>query len=549
MEQKTTLVQAVKEYKAGKEEAFNTLYGESNKYIYTCIYKVMVGNDNAQDAIEEIMQDTYLEISKSLSQLDNEDRFLQWAGMIATRKCYAYLKKNKKYVLLNEEDSTFDNLADSDDIIPESVIQSKEKQRLVRKIIETELTEMQKLCIIAFYYNDQKQSEIAEELGIPENTVKTNLSRARAKIEKGVLDVEKRDGIRLHSVAPFLLLLFKEDVQAANVPNSVTQSVMSSVSLSARTTTAGTISSATTTGANVAKEAGKVAVASMKTKIIGGLIAVGLLGAIGGTVYVASQDKQEVNVQQEVAANVVEATGSVETKESVEAVEKVEANTSATTETKESSSSKKKKEKERYYDKGIWMKDTTVEVPEGLERTIIFKNTTIYGYPWPIQVTESISVYNDSEIVIGYLKPNVEFVIGDYNEEWVCVVTDKENFYVKTKELIEVRDENCTPLEVEKDKNPEAIPDENDPNIMLFTEDKSCHLVAIMDIEIYDNYENGNVIYTIPNKEVINVYYPYLGYTVNTDTIYGVIEYEGSRAYIKKDYIIRINKSIDEIDQ
>ncbi|MBO5388099.1 MAG: sigma-70 family RNA polymerase sigma factor, partial [Lachnospiraceae bacterium] len=137
MEQKTTLVQAVKEYKSGKEEAFNTLYGESGKYIYTCIYKVMVGNDNAQDAIEEIMQDTYLEISKSLSQLDNEDRFLQWAGMIATRKCYAYLKKNKKYVLLNEEDSTFDNLADSDDIIPESVIQSKEKQRLVRKIIET----------------------------------------------------------------------------------------------------------------------------------------------------------------------------------------------------------------------------------------------------------------------------------------------------------------------------------------------------------------------------------------------------------------------------
>ena len=547
MEQKTTLVQAVKEYKSGKEEAFNTLYGESGKYIYTCIYKVMVGNDNAQDAIEEIMQDTYLEISKSLSQLDNEDRFLQWAGMIATRKCYAYLKKNKKYVLLNEEDSTFDNLADSDDIIPESVIQSKEKQRLVRKIIETELTEMQKLCIIAFYYNDQKQSEIAEELGIPENTVKTNLSRARAKIEKGVLDVEKRDGIRLHSVAPFLLLLFKEDVQAANVPNSVTQSVMSSVSLGARTTTAGTISSATTTGANVAKEAGKVAVASIKTKIIGGLIAVGLLGVVGGTVYVASQDKQEVNVQQEVNANVVEATGSVETKESVEAVEKVEANTDATTETKESSSSKK--EKERYIDKGIWVRDRELKYSEDAE-VVLYRNQLELGYQEPIMVTEAITIYDECATPVGYLKPNEEFELYTYGEEWACIIFEEtSDMFLKTEDLIAAKAEGYKELKYEKEEIPEAIPDENDPNIMLFTEDKSCHIVGVGDCLIYDNYVNGNVIQTIPSREKTGTICAYFGYTVNTDTEYAIIEYEGSRGYVTKDQIIRINMSIDEIDQ
>lgn len=42
-----------------------------------------------------------------ITQLENDARFLQWAGMIATRKCYAYLKKNKRYVLLIEEDDTF----------------------------------------------------------------------------------------------------------------------------------------------------------------------------------------------------------------------------------------------------------------------------------------------------------------------------------------------------------------------------------------------------------------------------------------------------------
>lgn len=38
-----------------------------------------------------------------ITQLENDARFLQWAGMIATRKCYAYLKKNKRYVLLKRK--------------------------------------------------------------------------------------------------------------------------------------------------------------------------------------------------------------------------------------------------------------------------------------------------------------------------------------------------------------------------------------------------------------------------------------------------------------
>lgn len=267
MEETQKLKQAVREYKGGKTDAFTPLYEESCKYVFTCINKVMSGNDNAHDIVNDIMQDTYVEISKSISQLENEDRFLQWAGIIATRKCYAYLKKNKKYVLMNEEDSTFDNLSDSESIIPEEIMQNKEKQRLVREIIDNQLTEMQKLCVIAYYYNEQKQSEIAKEFDIPENTVKTNLSRAKAKIKAGVTDLEKKDGIKLYSVAPFLLLLFAEDIQAAVVPAQITKNVLGAMSASA--------------GAKGI--VGKIASASIKTKITGGIIGLGVAGAVVGT--------------------------------------------------------------------------------------------------------------------------------------------------------------------------------------------------------------------------------------------------------------------------
>ena len=97
METARELKQAVADYRAGREEAFTMLYEKSSKYIYTCIYKVMNGNENMQDAIGDIIQDTYVEISRSIRQLGNEDSFLSWAT-IATRKCYSWRQKKKKYL-------------------------------------------------------------------------------------------------------------------------------------------------------------------------------------------------------------------------------------------------------------------------------------------------------------------------------------------------------------------------------------------------------------------------------------------------------------------
>ena len=300
MAQTANLGLAINEYKKGNAEAFNILYQESSKYIYTCIYKVVQGNDNAMDIVSDIMQDTYVEISKSIAQLENETSFLSWAGKIATRKCYAYLKKNKRYVLLNEEDDTFDSLSDSDEIIPEAVMQDKEKQRLLRDIIDHNLSEMQKLCIIAYYFHEQKQSEIAEELGIPENTVKTNLSRAKQKIKDGVLDLEKKEGTRLYSVAPFLLLLFREDVEAAEVPEAVTQCVYTAVRKAAGATTVAEDMAANSAGAKDAAAnnagakvaAGQTAKMALKTKIILGIVGVGVVAAVAGTTYAVITARQ-----------------------------------------------------------------------------------------------------------------------------------------------------------------------------------------------------------------------------------------------------------------
>ena len=159
---------------------------------------------------------------------------------------------------------------------------------------------MQKICIVSYYFNEQKQSEIAQELGIPENTVKTNLSRAKAKIKNGVLDLEKKQGTKLYSAAPLLLLLFKEEAEACTVPyaaakkaGSVVSAISSEGAGSAATETAA-METAAATGAGKALS-GKWVSLSLKAKIAAGVIAAGIAAAvIGGTVYMTDQEKRDV---------------------------------------------------------------------------------------------------------------------------------------------------------------------------------------------------------------------------------------------------------------
>ena len=206
------LEEAVKSYQNGDRESFNRIYELSYRYLYTCIVRVMKNEDAAMDMIQE----TYLEISRNIDQLNQTENFLSWAAMIGNRKCFAYLKKNNRMILLDSDEGEgdsdyFENIADDECFIPESILQDREKQRLMREIIDG-LSDMQRLCVIGYYYNEEKQEQIAEELGIPVNTVKSHLSRAKVNIKKGVLELEEKKGTRIYSLAPFMLLFFRREM-------------------------------------------------------------------------------------------------------------------------------------------------------------------------------------------------------------------------------------------------------------------------------------------------------------------------------------------------
>ena len=82
------LEEAVKSYQNRDGESFNRIYQLSYRYLHTCIVRVVKNENAAMDMIQE----TYLEISRSIGQLNQTEDFLSWAAMIGNRKCFAYLK-------------------------------------------------------------------------------------------------------------------------------------------------------------------------------------------------------------------------------------------------------------------------------------------------------------------------------------------------------------------------------------------------------------------------------------------------------------------------
>lgn len=215
MDTPSELREAVCRFQKGERKAFDDIYKMSYGYLFVCISRLI----SDESTVCDMLQETYLEICKSIGQLNQPERFLAWAARIAYRKCLAWLKKEQRLPVI-EEGQTRDYLeevAETEEFLPETILQNKEKQRLLWEIVDA-LPPARKACVVAFYYYGLTVQQIAEEMELPLNTVKSHLNRGRKEIKAAVLELEERKGTRLYAMAPFFLLLLGMEAKACEVP-------------------------------------------------------------------------------------------------------------------------------------------------------------------------------------------------------------------------------------------------------------------------------------------------------------------------------------------
>lgn len=156
-------------YKAihGDSNAYGELINQYNPYFYKIAF-LYVRNE---DAAVEIVQDSVYQGFLKIKTLRNPELFSTWMTRIIMNKAVRYIKENKKMV---ECDENF-----CEDSRPEHL---EEKLDLMNAV--NRLPKKYKNVIIQKYFLDMSVDEIAKNQMIPENTVKTNLSRARAILKR-----------------------------------------------------------------------------------------------------------------------------------------------------------------------------------------------------------------------------------------------------------------------------------------------------------------------------------------------------------------------------
>lgn len=192
--------EAVELMKKGKEEGFNRLYSATYNKVF---FRAKECTKSEEDALD-LVQITYIEAFKNIDKLQVPEAVLTWLYTICYNqacKMYRNEREKREYLLSEESEGAFE-IVESTDIstMPELSADQKATADIIRRIIE-ELPELQRMTVIAFYFDNVKLDQISEMMDCSVNTVKSRLNYARKYIKDRVEEKEKKEGYKLHVFA------------------------------------------------------------------------------------------------------------------------------------------------------------------------------------------------------------------------------------------------------------------------------------------------------------------------------------------------------------
>lgn len=172
----------VRNYVAGDENALASLIKRHQSKIYGFIYSKV----NDRDVSEDIFQDTFIKVIKTLksNSYNEEGKFLPWVMRIAHNLIVDYFRKNKKMPMFREteEFSIFSIMTDNNPNIEAQLITAQVENDL-QKLID-ELPNDQKEVLVMRIYQDLSFKEISELTGVSINTALGRMRYALMNLRK-----------------------------------------------------------------------------------------------------------------------------------------------------------------------------------------------------------------------------------------------------------------------------------------------------------------------------------------------------------------------------
>ena len=185
---KLTDAELLTQYTAGEEAAFREIVDRYKNSLYAFLGKFL----NRHDLVEDVFQETFLQLFSSRESFDKNRPLRPWLFTIAANKAKDALRKWQRTsavsigTIADSQELSFDemlNTVTSDSTMPYDELQKGETSQRVGQII-TDMPENLREILILAYFQRFSYKQMAEILSIPIGTVKSRLHTAVGRFAK-----------------------------------------------------------------------------------------------------------------------------------------------------------------------------------------------------------------------------------------------------------------------------------------------------------------------------------------------------------------------------
>ncbi len=178
----------LRQYIQGDEDAFREIVDRYKNPLYAFLRRFL----NRQDLVEDVFQETFLQLYTSKDKFDLSRPLRPWLFTIAANKAKDALRKMQRHSSMSigaiadtSDVSVSDvfNLLSSYDVTPDQEASTTETAEKVRQIVANMPENLRGILILA-YFEQFSYKHMAEILSIPIGTVKSRLHTAVAHFTK-----------------------------------------------------------------------------------------------------------------------------------------------------------------------------------------------------------------------------------------------------------------------------------------------------------------------------------------------------------------------------
>ena len=176
----------------GDQSAWEAIVRLHWRRVFNIAYKFVGKHDQAED----LTQDVFLKLFKSLDTFDRRANFQTWLISVSRNLCIDHYRSvRKERETMNRDVDPADLSPVSTTRSPHAVLEQRDRVELLRLALDT-LAPTLRTAVMLRDIQELSYQEIADRLRLPEGTVKSRINRGRTELARQIQKLrEQQDAV------------------------------------------------------------------------------------------------------------------------------------------------------------------------------------------------------------------------------------------------------------------------------------------------------------------------------------------------------------------